>query len=450
MRGFRKSLVLLAIASVVAACSGSTPSSSPSAAASSSAPASAAPSAGESAAASAATCPNGPVAINFWDFQGATEISLVSDFEKSHPCIKVTQKVTDYDAHHQALTTALASGTGVPDVAGVEIGAWPKFLAQPQNFVNLNDLGAKDIQSEYLPWMWQMAATPDGSKQLGVPPAAAGLAIAYRRDYMEKAGLPSDREAVAQLWPTWDAFVATCRTFTQKTKVPFVDSLGITFEGVLGQAPKQYYDTDGITPIYATNPSVRAAWDVAAAVHEAGCSAKITPWTDDWTTGMAKGSFGAMVAPSWMQNVISQAAPKDSGKWDITALPGVGGNQGGSWVTIPAKAAHPKEAWEFVKWVTAPEQQLEVFKTQGALPATSSIYDSPDIQNASSAYFSNAPIGKIYTTSLTGLQAPPIGPDQLAIDNEFQAGLSRLDQGKETSEQAWNSTLEKIKLQIVQ
>ncbi|MDQ6878375.1 MAG: extracellular solute-binding protein [Candidatus Dormibacteraeota bacterium] len=448
MRRLRGSIAPLAIVAIIAGCSSS---GSPSATVPTptQAPSTSASSPGASAAASAASCPAGPVAINFWDFQGATEIALVSDFEKTHPCIKVTQKVTDYDAHHQALTTALASGTGVPDVAGVEIAQWPKYLAQPQNFVNLNDVGAKDVQSEYLPWMWQMASTSGGADQLGIPPAAAGLAIAYRADYFEKAGLPKDRDAVAQLWPTWDAFVATCRTFSQKTKIPFVDSLGITFEGVLGQASKQYYDTNG-TPIYATNPSVRAAWDVAAAVHEAGCSAKITPWTDDWTTGMAKGSFGAMVAPSWMQNVISGAAPNDKGKWDIAALPGVGGNQGGSWLTIPAKAQHPTEAWEFIKWVTAPEQQLVVFNTQGALPSTSSIFDSPDIQNATSAYFNNAPIGKIYTKSLSGLQAPPMGPDQLAIDNEFQAGLSRLDQGKETSEQAWNSTLEKIKLQIGQ
>jgi cellobiose transport system substrate-binding protein len=400
-----------------------------------------------SPAATAASCPTTPVAINFWDFQGATEISLVDQFQATHPCITVTQKVTDYDAHHQALTTALASGSGVPDVAGIEISQWPKFLAQPQNFANLNDYGAAEIKDEYLPWMWQMATTPDGSSQLGVPPAASGLAIAYRRDYMESAGLPADREAVAQLWPTWDGFVATCGQFTEKSGKPFVDSIGGIYAGVLGQASKQYYDTDG-TLIYSTNPEVRAAWDVAIGVHNAGCSQKLTQWTDDWTTAMSQGSFGAMVAPSWMQGVISGAAPNDSGKWDIAALPGVSGNQGGSWVTIPAKAAHPAEAWEFIKWVTAPEQQLAVFNAMGALPATSSIFDSPDIQNATSPYFNNAPIGKIYTASLTGLQAPYVGPDQTPIDNEFLAGLARVESGAETPDEAWQSTMEKIQLQV--
>jgi cellobiose transport system substrate-binding protein len=391
-------------------------------------------------------CPNGVVTLTMWDFQGETEIPYVPKFEKTHPCIKVKVTVREYNTHHQALLTALAAGTP-PDVAGIEIGNIAKFIANPNNFTNLYDLGARSIQKEYLPWEWNMAATPDRKEALGIPTAAAGLAIAFRSDYFKKAGLPTQRDAVAKLWPTWNAFVQTGIKYKKATGQAFIDSAGNVYDAVLGQGTTQYYDAQGKT-IYATNPRVRTAWNVAMAVIKNGLSKRLAPFTNEWTTGIGKGEFGVMVAPSWMQTVIKPAAPKDAGKWDITALPGVYGNLGGSWLTIPAKSKHQKEAYQLITWLNSPATQLDAFKTQGALPATNSIYKSPVIQNVKAPYFSNAPIGKIYTRSVVGLKAPPLGKDQNAIETEFQNGIARVEQGKQTAAQAWVSTLKNIKLQI--
>jgi cellobiose transport system substrate-binding protein len=394
----------------------------------------------------AGACPGKQTTISLWDFSGESELPYVPAFEKSHRCIKVKVTVRDYNTHHQALLTALASGS-VPDVAGIEIFNVSKFLSNPSNFTNLYDLGARSIKKDYLPWMWQTASTPDGKKAMGVPVAAAGLAIAYRADYFKQAGLPTQRDAVARLWPSWKGFIAVGKKFTAKTGIPFVDSAGLVYDAVLGQAPSQYYDRSG-KPIYATNPYVRNAWNVAVATIQNHLSAKLVQFTNEWTTGIGKGAFGSLTAPSWMQSVIKQAAPKDSGKWDIAPLPGIYGNIGGSWLTIPAKASHPKEAYEFISWILSPKLQLEVFKKAGALPATPGVYGSPAIQRAKAAYFGNAPIGKIYTRSLKGLHAAPLGRDQLAIENEFLAGIARMEEGKETAAEAWKSTLKRIKLQI--
>ena len=395
---------------------------------------------------SASACSGKVVTVTMWDFQGETEIPYVPTFEKSHPCIKVKLTVREYNTHHQALLTSLAAGNP-PDIAGIEIGNIAKFIANPGNFTNLYDLGARSIQKEYLPWEWNMAATPDRSKAMGVPTAAAGLAIAFRSDYFKKAGLPTQRDAVAKLWPTWNAFVQTGIKYKKATGQAFIDSAGNVYDAVLGQGTTQYYDAQGKT-IYATNPRVREAWDVAMAVIKNGLSKRLAPFTNEWTTGITNGEFAVMVAPSWMQTVIKPAAPKDAGKWDITALPGVYGNLGGSWLTIPTKAQHPKEAYEVISWLLSPANQLDSFKKSGALPATNSIYSSPTIQNVKAPYFSNAPIGKIYTRSVIGLKAPPLGKDQNAIETEFQNGIARVEQGKETPTQAWASTMKNIKLQI--
>ncbi len=53
---------------------------------------------------------------------------------------------------------------------------------------------------------------------------------------------------------------------------------------------------------------------------------------------MNKGTFATILAPAWMMDYIKQQAPDTSGKWDIAALPGGGGNQGGTQLTVPSYA----------------------------------------------------------------------------------------------------------------
>ena len=55
----------------------------------------------------------------------------------------------------------------------------------------------------------------------------------------------------------------------------------------------------------------------------------------DWNTGFKKGTFATVTCPAWMMGYIQGQAPKTKGKWDIAAVPGGGGNWGGSFLAIP-------------------------------------------------------------------------------------------------------------------
>ncbi len=54
------------------------------------------------------------------------------------------------------------------------------------------------------PWKCEQGTTADG-KMLGLGTDVGSMAMCYRTDLFKKAGLPTDRDEVGALWPTWDA-----------------------------------------------------------------------------------------------------------------------------------------------------------------------------------------------------------------------------------------------------
>jgi cellobiose transport system substrate-binding protein len=372
---------------------------------------------------------------------------LIEQYQKEHPNITIKQKIAEYNEHHDALTTALASGSGAPDIAAVEIGFISQFKSNAEQFHNLLDLGASELESDYLDWKWQQALTGDGSALIGLPTDVGGMAMAYRWDLFKKAGLPTDREEVSQLWPTWEDFLEVGRQFTEETGVPFIDESSQLYAAIVGQADKTYYETDD-TLIYAENPEVQEAFNLAAQAVGDGIVANIEPFAPEWNKGMNNGDFAVLTAPAWMMGYIQGQAPDTEGMWDIAAMPEGGGNWGGSHLALPAQGEHAAEAYEFVSWLLAPEQQLEVFRTNGNFPSTPGVYESEEIRGFDNPFFHDAPVGDIYAQNALAVNPVYAGPQEGAIRLEFESALDRIEDGSESPEQAWSSALEAISLEV--
>lgn len=384
-----------------------------------------------------------PVTLDFTVFGDMGLDELVTQYQTEHPNIKINFQQAGYQEHHDQLLAGLASGV-VPDIAAIEVGFMSKFKAQPENFKNLLEYGAADLEKDYLPWRWEQAVSADGSSVIGIPTDVGGMAMCYRTDLFEAAGLPTDPTEVAALWPDWDGFIKAGQQYVAGSGgKKFIDSAqGTIFNLAARQGDEEYYKTgDPNTTIYDTNPQVKTAFDLAVKGSEAGISANIQQFTDAWNASMSNGDFAALGCPAWMMGYIQGQAPDTTGKWEITSIPGAGGNWGGTHLTIPAGAAHPQEAWDFIKWALSPENQLAVFKLHGNFPSVPALYSTADIQDFSNPFFSNAPVGKIYAASAEAVKPIFEGVYQREIDVAFQNGLRRVEDGKETGEQAWTSTL---------
>ncbi|MDZ8200748.1 extracellular solute-binding protein [Microbacterium sp. SSW1-59] len=398
--------------------------------------------AGCSGGSSGGSSDDGNVELNVWTFGGMGLDDLFEKYQAENP--NVTLKITNAggaDEQAQALTTALAGGKG-PDVAAIEIGYMAQFKAQPQNFVDLRTLGADDIQPSFLDWRWEQGVAADGSV-VGIPTDVGGLAMAYRTDLFEAAGLPTDRDEVSALWPTWEDFIDVGNQYTEATGKGMVDNVvNSVYNPVVRQGDQMYYGDGPEDFVYESNPQVQKAFDLA--LDSLGLSSRIGSFSEEWNAGMNNGDFAVLAAPAWMTTYISQQAPDTSGKWDIAAVPEDAGNWGGSQLTIPKNSEHPEEAYEFISWLMAPEQQLEVFQTHGNFPSTPELYETPDIQEFTSTFFSDAPVGPIYANSVETIQPIYEGPQQRIIDNAIQNTIGQVENGEEPADGAWERAMDNV------
>jgi len=385
--------------------------------------------------------------FEFWSFTGINQKASVDEYRKTHPDVDV--KLTEVGSSvetAQALTTALAGGK-IPDLVLIQGDDLPKFVQQAQNFHDLREMGADKIKGDYLDWVIAQSSAKSG-QLIGIPTDVGGMAMAYRTDLFRAAGLPTDRAAVSKLWPTWSAYIETGRKYTAKTGKPFVDNAATSvFYQAVNQGTEKYYDPQG-TPVYATNPQVRQAFDYGLQAAQAGITAKQSSFTSGWNAGMNQGQFATIAAPSWMLNSIRTNAPSTKGKWDIATIPGSSGNWGGSYLAIPKNAKNAKAAWDYIAGTQSPQGQLEHFVTSGALPTTPSVYTDAKLTGFKDPFFSDAPTGTIYTNSLLGLKPFLIGPDSSAIGQEFLNAITNVEQGKGQPAQAWDAAVKNIKTAI--
>lgn len=376
--------------------------------------------------------------ISAWGDFGIND--LKAQYEAANPNIRIVLNSGEYNAQHEDLQKKLIAGSGAPDIAAVDEGFIVQFRGQADKFVNLLDKGASQYESRYLPWKWKQSLADGGGTQIGLGTDVGGLAMCYRTDLFAAAGLPTDRDKVSALWPTWDRFIEVGRTYVGRTGKKFIDSGTNIFNPVLGQQPVGFYDENETLKM---DGGPKVAFDIAAKAIGADLSANLTAFQPEWNQGFIKDSFAVLACPAWMQGHIKNTAPNTSGKWDVAAVPGGGGNWGGSFLTVPKQGKHVDEAYKLLEWLVQPAQQIEIFKKVGNLPSQPALYEDPAIKSFTNPFFNNAPVGEIFSTAAKSLTPQYLGkkngPTRVAVEDV----LNRLQGAdlKGKPDQAWTEAV---------
>ena len=150
---------------------------------------------------------DGKIELDFWVFGATNYEDLAAEYEKQNSGIKIKVKTSETEEHHNSLFNALSAGSGAPDIVMIEVDQFDRLKQAQDRFVNLYDLGAKDIQDKYLDWKWKMGENSDGDFLFGLPTDIGPKAMYYRIDVFEEAGLPTDPDEVEALIQTVDDFI---------------------------------------------------------------------------------------------------------------------------------------------------------------------------------------------------------------------------------------------------
>jgi cellobiose transport system substrate-binding protein len=367
---------------------------------------------------------------------------LYAEYQQSHPNIEIVESINEYNTHHSNLINHLAAGGGAADIEAIDEGFIAQLKARPEQFANLLDFGAGQLAQNYPAFKWNGSLSADGKKQIGLGTDVGGLAMCYRTDLFAKAKLPTEPAEVSALWPTWDKYVEAGIKFqAARTGAAFFDAATNLYNGQMFQLEKAYYEPGTGEIIVDKNPGIKAAWDLTMKAIAQGLSAKLVAWQPDWVTAFQKGSFATITCPAWMQGYIKEHAPTTAGKWNIAAVPGAAGNWGGSWLTIPAQSKHPKEAYELAAFLTAPAQQVRVFKTVGNFPSAIPAMQDPSVADFKDPFFNNAATGKIFGESAVNLKPQFQGEKHGPIRKAVEDGITRIEQGRQKPDESFAQSL---------
>jgi len=144
-----------------------------------------------------------------------------------------------------------------------------------------------------------------------------------------------------------------------------------------------------------------------------------------------------------MLGYIRTNAPETKGTWDVATVPGGSGNWGGSFATVPTQGKHQKQAIELAKWLTDPAQALTVYQTLGNFPSAVSTWTNPEVADAKDAFFSDAPVGKIFPASLENAPVQVYGPQWGIINTAIGNALTTVEKGT-APDVAWRKVLTDI------
>ncbi|CAL9356289.1 ABC transporter substrate-binding protein [Streptomyces pilosus] len=385
------------------------------------------------------------ITMGLFGVMGIKETGLLEKYEKENPDVDIKAEIAgDEQTYYTALQTRLAAGNGLKDIQGIEIGRAKEITeTQSDKFADFAGTAGTD---HFLPWKQSQISTADG-KVLGLGTDIGPMAVCYRKDYFEKAGLPTDREEVGKLWEgDWNKYVEVGRTFKKDFKggdVAFMDSASGLFNAMVYGHSEQYYDEKGDL-IHDTNPVVKDAWALSADAGEKGLTAKLRQFQPGWDPGLANGTFATAVCPAWMLSHISEkAGAANKGKWDVARAP-KGANWGGAFLSVVEKSPVKEEAQKLVAWLTAPEQQAHIFTEIGNIPSSQKALESDGVRNAKSEYFSDAPIGQIFGAAAQEIPDKQVlGRKDGTIKDTFSQGLALVEQGTARDE-AWDTTMERI------
>ena len=306
----------------------------------------------------------------------AVKIALPG-LKKKFPNYDIQLTALQYGDHHQALTTALATGQGLHDIEAVEIGFIGKF-AEGGGLEDLNSApyNAKMLTSLFVNYTVPQATSSDG-RLVGMPADIGPGTTFYRKDLLEKAGVnPSEMN-------TWEGYIAAGKKLQAKDKKVFLinsaaSAAALIWRTNIPAGEGIYFSKDNKVVVGPDNARWVKAFTVAKQIRDAKLDAKIGEWSNEWYEGFKTGTVATQFSGAWLQGHFQNwMAPETKGLWRVQDLPdGAFAPWGGSFYTIPNASKNKAEAWNIIKYLTMDRaQQIASFKGNGAFPGLKSAWN---------------------------------------------------------------------------
>ncbi|MWV43161.1 extracellular solute-binding protein [Paenibacillus sp. HJL G12] len=384
--------------------------------------------------------------LTLWYWNRGLDDKLIQAVQKQFPDVRINAQKIGGDFKSK-LKTTLAAGSNGPDI--VAFNDWvTELFPSADRFYDLYELGAKDIEADYLDWKWQMGVTPEG-KMIAMPIDTGPTALFYREDLFSKAGLPTDPEEVHEQMGTWEDYFKAGAKLQQAFdgKVKLTDNIGGIYTQVNAQSDKIYFDKKDDFIGESSDSSMKKAWDLAVQASQMGLVANTNTFSSEWNAATNNGKIASFVGAVWCKQILMDAAPDTAGKWRVARAPGGDGNNGGSFLAIMKTSKQPKEAFEVMKWLMNPENQVTAFKDINLFPSATKALDAP-VMKEKEDFFGGQSTGDIFTESARNVKPAYFGSKYANLNGIVSRELQSVALGK-NPDAAWDAALKRVKKELL-
>lgn len=291
-------------------------------------------------------------------------------WQKKNPNVEVKVVGREYADHHTAMTTALATSTGLPDVMTLEYGYLGRF-AQSGGLEDLDKApySVGKHASKMVAYAMAQGRSPNHG-QVAIPTDIGPGAMFYRNDLLAKAKVNE-----SELIQSWDSFIQSGQKIKQSTGAYLVaharDVKDIVIRTGIPEGQGVYFDAQGKS-VVDTSPRFKRGFEVAQKIRTQGLDAKINPWSNEWGESLKRGTVSVQMMGAWLGGHLQNwLAPNTSGLWRSTALPErVATSWGGTFYAIPKNAVNKALAWDLIQHLTLNSQQQQMaFEKFNAFPS---------------------------------------------------------------------------------
>ena len=311
----------------------------------------------------------------------------VREFERQNPGIKIIREIGPHSStqFHDLLTQKLRNRDTALDVFFMDV-IWPAEFASAGWALPLNRYFSAGEQDKFL--QPPILANRYQGNIFGVPLFIDAGLLYYRKDLLEKYGLPPPR--------TWPELVEQAQSILAREQDPNLVGFSGQFkqyEGLICNMMEYILGNGG------------ALWDekrLASAIHQPraveavrfvrdhiiGQIAHRGVLADEEPESLAVFSQGrAIFHRNWPYAWKAANDPKESriaGRVGMTPLPAFPGHKGvatlGGWqLAISRFSTKPDLAWRFVSFMTSPAIQKRIALSTGRAPTRRALYDDPEL-----------------------------------------------------------------------
>lgn len=332
-------------------------------------------------AASPALAQSGEITIWSWNIAASSLQATVAGFNEKYPDVKVTvEDLGNQQVYDKSIAGCAAGGEGLPDIVSIENGEaenyWSKF---PDCFVDLHTLGYTAEDQAKFP-DFKRTELEVGDVAYAMPWDSGPVAMFYRRDFYEKAGV--DPESIK----TWDDFIAAGKKIQEANPGVSMTNADLNgddefFRMISNEQGCAYFADDGES-ITINQPGCVGAMAKIKEMVDAGL-VTAADWGGKITNNTA-GTVATQMYGGWYEGTVRTESPDESGKWGVYLMPSLtadgprAANLGGSSLAISASSENKEAAYAYVKYtLETNEGQVTMLKEYGLVPSLISALDDP-------------------------------------------------------------------------